>query len=478
MLRFSWVFVVLLAVAALFFFYRRRSGDMSFWDAVRDPDRFDRHVAHGLTVKESVDALSAELKGNPTKIASTIDHYVFHSEDETFASEEFEALDTVGREIHPHLFELLQNNDEDKLTQTRASTFGLQTAPICRLCELTRLGGEVPREVLLALAPYLASDVSEIRSSIAGALASTGDAQWLPKLEEQMRGDDEFVGDSILSGFRFAATEDRIESELVPRIYDLVSASLGDDDLEDVPETLLDLNSKKAMAQLMDPSYFHVDSRVMAKFLDAANERSLMVPRDQLIATIESLKDGDDLSYPRGKILRECLVALALHQNESDLPLLEGVAANHKEASISRAAQRALKKFQPSGDSLWKRLSDEGWDGLTKEEQHIVAVRTLDSEVRNGGFAQYFFNSSGDNWKSAQAGLAACKASEFKEILDAAVEKFPDSQPPEENRKRRDALAKIARSSDPFEEQNSAWYAAETNIDGLLFQYERSARSQ
>jgi hypothetical protein len=52
--------------------------------------------------------------------------------------------------------------------------------------------------------------------------------------------------------------------------------------------------------------------------------------------------------------------------------------------SLARAFEQAIQQ----------KVAQKGKDGLTKEEYIVLAVRALDREVNNGGYDQFFCNSS------------------------------------------------------------------------------------
>jgi len=104
------------------------------------------------------------------------------------------------------------------------------------------------------------------------------------------------------------------------------------------------------------------------------------------------------------------------------------------------------------------------------------AIEELDGEVNNGGFAQYFFNSSGNHWKDALSGLAAIGATKHHKIMAEAIEKFGQSMPSSARDVRDSQLSKIVRKQeDPFNEQDTAWYKTEDELLArLMFRYNLS----
>ncbi|MCQ3000775.1 DMP19 family protein [Pseudomonas syringae] len=62
----------------------------------------------------------------------------------------------------------------------------------------------------------------------------------------------------------------------------------------------------------------------------------------------------------------------------------------------------------------------EGFSGLALAEQRYYAVSALQGEVYNGGFDQYFGNSSGDHFDIACAGLLELGATQTLALLEEA----------------------------------------------------------
>jgi len=101
----------------------------------------------------------------------------------------------------------------------------------------------------------------------------------------------------------------------------------------------------------------------------------------------------------------------------------------------SRAYYGSLKQYDPFRD-LWKSLVERSSDDprltqLSREEQRYFAVSLLEGEVYNGGFDQFFRNSSGDHCHLAATGLEELGASSSLAILrEAAQTVFGSASPP------------------------------------------------
>lgn len=73
---------------------------------------------------------------------------------------------------------------------------------------------------------------------------------------------------------------------------------------------------------------------------------------------------------------------------------------------------------------LNERWTSQGYERLTPAEQKFIALWWLNGDVMNGGFDQYFFNSSGDMALDALEGLRDIGAAEPERILREALAVF------------------------------------------------------
>lgn len=106
-----------------------------------------------------------------------------------------------------------------------------------------------------------------------------------------------------------------------------------------------------------------------------------------------------------------------------------------KSLDASRAYYESLKEYDPFRE-LWNSLverssNDPSLGQLSREEQRYFAVTLLEAEVYNGGFDQFFWNSAGDHYHLAVAGLEELGAVASLAILkEAADTVFGSSGPP------------------------------------------------
>ena len=120
------------------------------------------------------------------------------------------------------------------------------------------------------------------------------------------------------------------------------------------------------------------------------------------------------------------------------------------------------------------------FDKLTRPEQIFLLIWELESEVNNGGFTQYFMNSSGDNAMFAPDALREIGAPKMADIVHHAIVMYPNSPPSHDQDKRE-------RDFDPipederwgfFGELDDEFMAYPENLCELLFEYVCKHRSQ
>ena len=120
-------------------------------------------------------------------------------------------------------------------------------------------------------------------------------------------------------------------------------------------------------------------------------------------------------------------------------------------------AKHRQRKATPLGDlylDLMHRVheTDAGFDGLSEPERLYYVITRLRNEVNNGGFHQYFFNSSGSYYSHAEAGLLKLGATQTLALLHLAKEiVFPDEPVPTDTEIRRAHM--FSRDANPDESE-------------------------
>jgi len=136
------------------------------------------------------------------------------------------------------------------------------------------------------------------------------------------------------------------------------------------------------------------------------------------------------------------------------MPCKNGNRKNIEQAKEYYKRERELDKTCPFR-ALWRELvvkvykQEGGFSSLTEEEKLYYAVNTLGGEVFNGGFVQYFDNSSGENYHYAEFGLIRVGATHSLKLLRQAKKELIGSlSVPQDQAERWTAIRKNSEEPD------------------------------
>ena len=135
------------------------------------------------------------------------------------------------------------------------------------------------------------------------------------------------------------------------------------------------------------------------------------------------------------------------------------------EASFQALSRRAAL--------LFSRVESDGFESLTEPERVLFSVWDAVGQIENGGFDQFFYNSSGDFAAEAVTALSSIGAANKAAVVKRAIALFPDSLPPRNRDERIEVLDHISGpgDEDPFDSLNEEFYAIAEDTDRLLEAY-------
>jgi len=108
-------------------------------------------------------------------------------------------------------------------------------------------------------------------------------------------------------------------------------------------------------------------------------------------------------------------------------------------------------------------------NGVNMDKEKIkTLIDNLEMEVNNGGFDQFFFNSAGDNAHETVEALKIIGAFHTANIVQNAINKFPNNIVPKDRYERQDILEKVSPDCDAFEVEDKQFYEYQDNLSGLL----------
>jgi len=125
-------------------------------------------------------------------------------------------------------------------------------------------------------------------------------------------------------------------------------------------------------------------------------------------------------------------------------------------------------------DNFIGELCDYGedYDKLTEPQKLFYLNQNLEREINNGGFNQYFCNSSGDNAHETILSLKAIGADKTADILQKAIDQFPDKKVPKDRDERTEIVGQIEEVADEvWEELDQAFYNYEDDLNTLNIEF-------
>ncbi len=118
-------------------------------------------------------------------------------------------------------------------------------------------------------------------------------------------------------------------------------------------------------------------------------------------------------------------------------------------------------------------------DKLTEEQKLFYYNQCLEREINNGGFNQYFFNSSGDFAHLTVQSLLTIGANKTADILQNAINQFPDKTAPQDRTERQNILEQIEETADPiWEELDQKFFAYEDDLNTLNIEFVRKYKDK
>ena len=132
------------------------------------------------------------------------------------------------------------------------------------------------------------------------------------------------------------------------------------------------------------------------------------------------------------------------------------------------------------GEIIWKKTEVlDNFENLTEVEKTFIYVEMLEAEINNGGFDQYFYNTSGDYYSESLQAYKTIGAHKTVKIIEEAFKIFPVNPIPKDNEKRQDILENVdEETSKKWNLLEDKFYEYEENISGLLLEFVKKNKSE
>ena len=137
------------------------------------------------------------------------------------------------------------------------------------------------------------------------------------------------------------------------------------------------------------------------------------------------------------------------------------------------------EKITRIGEIIGKKIPEkDDFQNLNNFEKTFIYVDVLEHNVTNGGFIQFFFNSSGQFTHEVFHAYMEIKAEKTIDILTEAIHLFPEIPVPKNLRIRQEILMKKDSNIDLWDALDTEFYNCEDDIIQLTLNYVRKNLSQ
>jgi HEAT repeat protein len=471
-----WIAVTIIAAATVVFLWSRGRGEWGFREAVENPEKWRREVERA---NQAFERATEEAKHwDDAQIAEEVRRFVFETPNSRDGEGKAAVLKSLGARIHPAVLQIL--GDASQQTRLVAPTVkaALPETPFNLACDL--LGDDPPTNAAALIAPFVEQPNKEVRKEAAMILGTIGTPEVVVPLRKIFSDPDGYVRSYGLMGLQRAQGLKRLDarcaSDLYGDIAQLIISPPAKDmslSLREATQLLLQIDPSRTTELFLSEKILTLNSPSLDKVLSALAEKQIAVPRERLLTLINELEKSE-MKFPHARALGEALHLLGQHKLPNDRALLEARTA-HAEPRVAEGASAgliALSGLEGFEKRTWETAEKDGFAALKPAQRHYLAVLAYDGEVNNGGLSQYFFNSSGDNWADALAGLEAMGFNERLAVLREAVGKFGKGGPSQERERRQEQLAKLERKSDAlFDALGDRYYKSGEVVDVLARKY-------
>jgi hypothetical protein len=111
---------------------------------------------------------------------------------------------------------------------------------------------------------------------------------------------------------------------------------------------------------------------------------------------------------------------------------------------------------------------------LTEPQKNFYLNQNLEREINNGGFNQYFINSSGDFAHETVQSLKVIGANHTADILQKAIDQFPNKKVPKDRDERIETVEEIEETAiEVWEELDQELFKYVDDLNTLNIEYVR-----
>jgi len=430
---------------------RRFSQGGGFWDYVKNLTWRDYYARELARKREAIES--------PPLDDETIYHLVeklLEVKDRDYVKQRLSAQKERA------LPSLLQALADPRYHRAKMTDDYREETPLERILDLIR--PFAPHEAAQSLVPLIQRDRPDChRKAAAAVLGAIGSDECIAPIQGVLKGSDDSVQHYAMNGIAEAVKEGRASPAFREAMFDAIVPLVSRRNMtasETAPRILLLLNKEKAVALLLDDRFFTPANQELHHILWALKCSEVPVPTAKLLNLIKGLREVAD-KYPGSYAYGYALLLLARTSScEAERIIRESLTMPYEKVRECATQALCILNGLPADPTevVWKQLKALGVSGLTEPQRILYHVSILKSEVENGGLAQYFVNSSGEQAREALAALKVINAVRSAEALAKAITLFGGQGPSRDHRERHHQMASLGlRQEEVWEPLNRAF---------------------
>jgi nitroreductase len=199
-------------------------------------------------------------------------------------------------------------------------------------------------------------------------------------------------------------------------------------------------------------------------------ESSLTSPKEVAAWRDERHSGGTDLGSSRQHPVNDSVVVPLQPLSDAEIPRdpIEQVILRR---GSSRQFARSPISFAQLSTMLQRATRGVPADFLISDKEVVALIGSLEDEVNNGGFDQFFYNNAGDNTAEIIKALETIGAAKMADIVKRAASMFPGGMPPKDRFRRQDVLLENFPHAVAFRSLDEEFYRYPDDLRVLLAKY-------
>ncbi|MCE9529964.1 MAG: DUF4375 domain-containing protein [Planctomycetes bacterium] len=446
---------------------KKLPNEPGFMDVVKNPEEWQQQMDDEDRALQQ--AIRDAKKWSDKQVEDAVRYSVFKSPDLGVGSPDSKIMFSLETRTHaPLLANLSDARARSKLLETKRRR-GLPEAPFNRICYL--LHENPPNEAVSLLIPFLDDKSERIRKDAALILATIGSDEVIAPVRKALSDENEDVIGGALTGLVRAIDQKRLSAACRHELFEDLQRVLAEGKDGYSASVLFQFDANRATQFFLSDDVLTTKTKDLHEILGLLFENNIHVSRDRLLVLLGELNKVG-LEYPHDYQFKEVLKLLGRHQKPDDREIFEKYLSHDDKYIANSAAIGLLASHGVEEESVWSVARERGFDASTEPQRHYFTVIEMDGEVNNGGLTQYFFNSGGDRWKTALAGLEAMKFKERLAIFREAIALFGRKGPSTNRNRRMVQLSELPTDNDKdLSDLDNQYYECKEHVAVLAMRY-------